>query len=144
MYFAERQRQELAESVRVAYALELALPNRLAETCRRLCAERITVDLVAAKNPSFPEEAEVRLAYLAEVRSHVLREPGGKAIRFHSRGGVPVAHVACELGHVDGMPTIEEVVLGPRCASDPTSIKIFLGTLGLGSVKVRKSSVPYR
>ena len=60
------------------------------------------------------------------------------------RGSVPVPHI--DLSYVDpsGNHPIAEIILGPRNDALPTAISVFLETLGLGDIEVRKSHASYR
>jgi hypothetical protein len=42
------------------------------------------------------------------------------------------------------MNPIKEVILGPQNDNDPANVEIFLNTIGLSDVRIRKSAVPYR
>ncbi|MFN8012450.1 MAG: DUF2971 domain-containing protein [Holophagaceae bacterium] len=117
----------------------------------------LATDLAALKNPAFFEEQEVRLVHLLDLRRgnsslHLVDEGGtafgaevpGEPVSFLIRGDTPAAFIDLKFAK-DGEPNaIAEVVIGPKNHALPSGISIFLETLGLNSVKVRKSIASYR
>jgi hypothetical protein len=58
--------------------------------------------------------------------------------------GVLVPYVILDYSNNDAVAPIKEIVLGPRNENDETNIEIFLNTLGVTNVPVKRSKVPYR
>jgi hypothetical protein len=118
----------------------------------------IGLDLAAYKHPSFSAEKEIRRVHVSGL------VPGGKSIkilpqgaidqqgkrlsqpveiRFRIRDGVLIPYVALDYSNQGQLSPIKEVVLGPRNQNHQTSVEIFLNTVGINDVTVRRSVVPY-
>jgi hypothetical protein len=122
-------------------------------TCANLAA-----DLAAYKNPAFAEEGEVRLLHLLNVDWDDMQRPrlksaGGESfgielqpleVVYTMRGSVPVPHVDLGFDDPEGAHPIVEVILGPKNDAIPVGVNIFLETLGLDNVQVRRSGASYR
>ena len=84
----------------------------------------IAYDLIAFKNPAFREEKEIRIVHLLNFEKSndflKLVDNGGTAFGKESKG-----------------KNIKNDVL-------PTAVSVFLETIGLGKVEIRKSKVSYR
>jgi Protein of unknown function (DUF2971) len=120
------------------------------------CAS-LAFDLNSFKNPAFSEEDEVRLLHLVNFQksNSTLRlvDPGGtsfgqpavpQAISFHMSSSTPVAHVDLTFTGKGNKWPIVEVVLGPKNDSLLSGVSVFLETLNLPNVRVRKSAASYR
>ena len=114
-------------------------------------------DMAAFKNPAFHEEKEVRLLHLLnfERSNNFLRlvDPGGHTIKgdvegvpvqFRVRESMPAAFVELDFAYGSSVNPIKEVVIGPRNDVMTSAISIFLETVGLGSVNVKRSKASYR
>jgi hypothetical protein len=117
------------------------------------------MDLIAYKHRDFREEKEIRLVHasglLPHNGSHKIVALGARdatgthligpqEIRFRSGNGIVVPYVA--LDYTDGgkHAPVNEIILGPRNESAESNINIFLNTIGVEGVHVRRSTVPYR
>ena len=115
-------------------------------------------DFCAYKNPAFREEREVRFTHICGM------VPAGKSIkivalgaigpsgerlsepletRFRVRNSVVIPYVAADYSNNGAVNPIKEVILGPTNNNDQTNIEMFLNTVGVSDVTVRKSAAPY-
>jgi hypothetical protein len=116
-------------------------------------------DLCAYKNPAFREEREIRLAHLCglvpEGKSKKIvalgaRGPDGERLseplktHFRMRKGVLVPYVIADYSNNGAAAPIKEIVLGPRNENAESNIEIFLNTIGVRDVTVRRSTAPYQ
>jgi hypothetical protein len=120
----------------------------------------IGFDLCAYKNPAFREEKEIRLAHVSglvpegssskivpmgarnpEKPEERLSEPID--IRFRISKGVLVPYVALDYSTGGAVNPIRSVILGPRNPNAESNVEIFLNTLGLGDVTLRRSRATY-
>ena len=78
------------------------------------------------------------------------RDPRGKKvhgplnINFRVRNDVVTPYVVLDYSKGGSISPIKEVVLGPRNGNSESNIELFLNTLGLTNVTVRRSQVPYQ
>lgn len=155
-YAPEAQIAEVSTLVRKLYA-DFAAGDRGEASAFQEACEFLAIDLAAFKNPAFSEEDEVRLvhalAFEPSGASAKLVDSGGTAfdiptervpVAFHMRDGIPVAHVDLDFAGSVPPNIVREVVIGPRCPALPSGISIFLETIGLTNVTVRKSLASYR
>jgi hypothetical protein len=63
---------------------------------------------------------------------------------FRIRDGVVVPYVALDYTNLGKNFPIREVILGPRNENQEPNIELFLQTLGLKDVAIRRSQVPFR
>jgi hypothetical protein len=117
------------------------------------------MDLVSYKHHGFREEKEIRLVHVSGLIPHNqsfkivglgARDADGKLligpqeVRFRVSNGIVILYTALDYSN-DGKETpIKEVVLGPRNESAESNVQIFLNTIGVPDVHVRRSTVPYR
>lgn len=114
-------------------------------------------DLCAYKNPGFREEREIRLAHLSGMnrdaktaialgargrKGEKLSEP--LPIQFRSANGLIVPYVVTDYTNKGAFSPVKEVVFGPRNVNAELNIEMFLNTVQMPGVKVRRSEVPYR
>jgi len=155
LYDRDRQEQELERAIRVIHEVRMEDESNDADFID-VCAS-VACDLAAYKNPAFMEESEIRLLHIVvfERSNNALRlkAAGGTAfgektepevIEFTMRGSVPVPHVDMSIVDPSGAHPIREVLLGPRNDALPTAVSVFLETLGIGNVSVKKSAASYR
>jgi Protein of unknown function (DUF2971) len=113
-------------------------------------------DLCAYKNPGFREEREIRLAHLSGMNRDAktaiplgARGPKGEKlsdplpIQFRSANGLIVPYVIADYTNKGALSPVKEVVLGPRNVNAELNIEMFLNTLQIDGVTVRRSEVPY-
>ena len=116
------------------------------------------LDLCAYKNPAFREEREIRLAHLCgldrktkKVLPLGARSPADGTrlseplkTQFRMSKGVLVPYVIVHYSKDSVAVPIKEIVLGPRNENAELNIEVFLNTIGVVDVTVRRSTVPYR
>jgi hypothetical protein len=120
----------------------------------------IGADLCAYKNPAFHEEKEIRLVHasglLPEGSSSKIVPLGARNpekpeerlsepidIRFRISKGLIVPYVALDYSTSGAVNPIRSVILGPPNPNAERNVEIFLNTLGLVDVTVRRSRAPY-
>jgi Protein of unknown function (DUF2971) len=119
----------------------------------------VGLDLISYKHHGFREEKEIRLVHISGLAPHgsslkILplgaRDKNGKEIigprdiRFRVSDGVVVPYVALDYSDNGTNSPLKEIVLGPRNESAESNIDIFLNTIGIDGVRIRRSTVPYR
>ena len=117
----------------------------------------IGLDLCAYKNPAFREEREIQLAHFCGLdRTSKAIVPAGARdqqgnrlcdplkIHFRVSKGVLAPYVIVDYSNDGMLSPIKEVVLGPRNENAELNIDVFLNTIGIRGVAVRRSDVPYR
>ncbi len=155
-YDREQQKNEIRTLLRAIHHAENTEPGRDEQGLTMICTH-LSFDLAAYKNPAFSEEKEIRLVRLIQHESTKgtlkLTDDIGPVfnddnvpskIGFHLRGSTPVPHLDVDFSMGREEACIAEVVLGPKNTSTPLNIAIFLETLGIENVRVRKSQASYR
>ena len=119
----------------------------------------IGADLCAYKNPSFREEREIRCVHGSGLVPHnkslkivplgALDQDGKRLsnpidVYFRIRNGVIIPYVVLDYSRQGENSPVKEVILGPRNDNSERNVEIFLNTVGLADIAVRRSSVPYR
>jgi hypothetical protein len=118
---------------------------------------QLGLDLCAYKNPAFREEREIRLVHACgldrERKSIValgargaLGERVSDPLKTHFRvgNGVLIPYVILDYSSGGKVSPIREVVLGPRNENEELNIEVFLNTVGVPNVTIRRSKAPYR
>jgi hypothetical protein len=120
------------------------------------CAE-FTASSVSLKNPAWRDEREIRCHHVVvsdmSAEKWVLLDPGGrtlagsvapKPVQFESRRGliVPFLDLPFTVSG-DGHP-VHEIVVGPKCATDESTLRFVLGREGYGTVPIRFAGSAYR
>lgn len=154
LYDVEQQQMEIIRSIKALHKVheEEKDEEQFFQFCVHLAA-----DLAAMKNPAFKEEAEVRLVHLAHFvpsgQFLRLEAIGGTAfdvplapskISFQMRGSVPSPHIDMSYCEPTGQHPIKEVILGPRNDARKTAVSVFLESVGLSDVEIKKSAASYR
>jgi hypothetical protein len=111
----------------------------------------------AYKNPTFSEESEVRLIHLLdfEKSNNFLKltdaggtsfgeEHPGEEVQYRLGQNIPIPFIDMDFTNRGKVSPIVEVIVGPKNESSLTNISIFLETMGIGGVTVKKSVSPYR
>jgi Protein of unknown function (DUF2971) len=155
LYEEESQIQELVGNLKHTYDYEKSIGFKFDGEFQKHWGN-VGLDLCAYKNPSFREEREIRLAHVSFLTPEGgvvplgARDPSGRLratpaeVKFRIRDGLVVPYMA--LDYTDGGENspVKEVVLGPRNENEESNVRLFLNTLGLKDVSVRRSQVPYR
>jgi hypothetical protein len=116
-------------------------------------------DLCAYKNPAFKEEREIRFVHMSgmipegdsvKIMALGARDERGKRlhkplkIHFRVRDGVVTPYVVLDYSKNAAISPIKEIILGPRNENSELNINLFLNTIGVKDVVVRRSTAPYR
>jgi hypothetical protein len=64
--------------------------------------------------------------------------------QFRMSNGVLIPYVVADYTNKGAVAPIKEIVLGPRNENHESNIDIFLRTMGVTDVTVRRSTAPYR
>lgn len=72
------------------------------------------------------------------------KDVDGAKVEFRMRGETPAAYIDVDFTDGGRVNPIKEVRLGPKNDAIPFGISIYLETLGIGNVKIRKSKASYR
>jgi hypothetical protein len=156
LYDQIQQVEECKAAVKLFHDNQTSVQDRYGDTFIK-AQLNLAIDLAALKNPAFAEEDEIRAIHLLNFQrsndSRRLSDPGGigfgefipgKPVSYRMRGSVPVAYNEEDFTNGGKTNPIKEVILGPKNDALPSGISIFLETIGLGSVKIKKSAASYR
>jgi hypothetical protein len=155
-YNKKKQIQELKTVIRTLHSVEETEPLKFGPDFERVCTG-IAFDLAAFKNPAFVEEKEVRLVHVLSFEPSngrlKLVDDGGTAfsksavrqpILFRARESVPVPYIELDFSDVGRINPIKEVIVGPKNPVLTSAVSVFLETVGVGSVSVKRSNASYR
>ncbi len=155
LYNKERQFEEVKDVVQKIYESEGKSENKFGLEFNQYCTQ-LSFDLVSFKNPAFQEEKEIRVVHLLGLKksnnSLKLDDPGGKyfgdqkihEIKFRMKESLPVSFIEPDFTNDSQINPIKEIILGPKNDSNPIGISIFLETIGIENVKIKKSEASYR
>lgn len=144
LYDEEAQIEETKETI---MKLQKEKQREKSEDFKSLCCS-LAFNLAGYKNPAFAEEKEVRsirfINYKGSNKYYKLTDPGGLPISFKMRNNTPVPYIELDFTYSGNINPIKEVIVGPKNDSKLKTISVFLETVGIGSVKVKKSKASYR
>jgi len=156
LYDEDAQIQELLGNLRHVYQFEKSMGFKYDDQFRSHMFQ-LGLDLCAYKNVGFREEKEIRLVHTCGIDRrkktavpHGSRTMGGERlsdplkIHFRIAKGVVVPYVIVEYSDGGYVQPIKEVVLGPKNQNAELNIEVFLNTVGVSDVNVRRSMIPYR
>ncbi len=156
LYDEDAQIQELTGNLRHIYQFEKSNGFKYGDQFQSHMFH-LGLNLCAYKNPAFREEREIRLAHVCGMNRDGkvavplgARGPGGERlsdplkIHFRIVKGVVVPYVVMDYSNGGTASPIKEIVLGPRNENAQLNIEVFLNTLGVPNVTVRRSKAPYR
>lgn len=156
LYDENEQIKELKNMILAIDSVEKSAEEKFSNDFRDFCFE-LAFDLAAFKNPAFKEEQEVRLVHLLNIEisndSAKLLNPGGTAfgkevkgvpIQFRMRDNAPIAFIEQDFTNDGKINPIKEVIIGPKNNVLPTTLLVFLETIGIGSVSIERSKASYR
>jgi hypothetical protein len=156
LYDEDAQIRELINNLKHTFGVEKSIGFRYGEEFRDHLFN-LGLDLCAYKSPAFREEREVRLAHFCgmDLKSRKIVpagacDPDGNRLcdplktHFRVSNGVLVPYVIVDYSNGGAITPIKEVVLGPRNENAELNIEVFLKTIGVVDVTVRRSNVPYR
>ncbi|MCG2462804.1 DUF2971 domain-containing protein [Flavobacteriaceae bacterium F89] len=117
----------------------------------------LAVDLAAFKNSAFREEKEIRLLHLLnfEPSNKYLKlvdnggtsfggKTKGEKVNFRMAENLPVPYIDINFTNNNKISPIKEVYIGPKNNSRETAVSVFLETLNIGNVEIKKSKASYR
>jgi hypothetical protein len=156
LYDKDAQLQELIGNLRHIYEVEKSTGFKYGDQFQSHLFQ-MGLDLCAYKNPYFREEKEVRLAHACGIDRETekiiavgARAPDGSRLseplttQFRVANGVIIPYIIVDYSNNGEIFPIKEIVLGPRNENAELNIRVFLNTMGIRDVKVRRSNVPYR
>ena len=156
LYDEDRQIEEAVRFIKSIFVVEEEENEKFGEDFFEACAV-FAADLAAFKNPAFIEEKEIRLVHalsfqksndflklVDEGGTAFEEEVSGEQIGFRMKGETPTAFIDIDFTNGGIVNPIRQVVLGPKNAALPTGISVYLETIGIGSVVVKKSAASYR
>lgn len=157
-YNESKQMKELTNIVKALNEVEQNLPedeqygNNFINTCAN-----IAFDLAAFKNPAFSEEKEIRLIHLLNFKesnsSLKLVDSGGTYfgkpaepidVKFLISQNAPKTYIDIEFTNNGTINPIQEVLIGPKNQVLNSAISVFLETLAIGNVGIKRSKSSYR
>lgn len=156
LYNEEEQVSELKNVILSLYDVEKDEKEKYSSEFKTACYT-IACDLAAYKNPAFEEEQEIRIIHLLdfEKSNNFLKlvdyggisfnnKSKGKPIKFRMRDNIPVAFIEEDFTDNGRINPIKEVIIGPKNNVLPSAISVFLETIEIGSVIIKKSKASYR
>jgi hypothetical protein len=156
LYDKDQQVELIRNSIAVIHLMETARNHSRGDEFKDQCL-KLFLYMAALKNPAFREESEVRLIRALDVmpsNNHVkLVDPGGISfgkelhpapIPFYMTENGPCAYSDQDFSNEQTFNPIKEVIIGPKNSAGTSGVSVFLETVGLHSVKVLKSHIPYR
>lgn len=130
--------------------------NKSGEEFIKMC-DLIAYNLSKFKNPMFKEENEIRLIHQINfIKSNSflkLEDSGGtyfgknigkQDIKFLMSNNIPKAYIEIDFTNNGEVNPIKEVIIGPKNDVQITAISVYLETLGIGNVNVKRSKCSYR
>jgi Protein of unknown function (DUF2971) len=157
-YNENKQIKKIKAFIKAIHQVELQLEEneKYGENFFRTCST-LSFDLASFKNPAFKEEQEIRLIHLVNfIRSNTflkLEDFGGtyfdkeadkQEIKFLMAKNAPKTYIDIDFTNKGKVNPIKEVIIGPKNDVRETAILVYLETLGIGEVKVKKSKASYR
>lgn len=156
LYDKNQQIKEAMASILSIYEVEKEEQFTFGDDFFKACAS-FGSDLLGFKNPAFAEEQEVRIIHVLtfEKSNNSMRlfDAGGHAfgkdieglkVHFRMKDEVPAAFIDVDFTNGGAVHPIKEVVLGPKNDAIPLGVSIYLETMGIGNVRIRKSEASYR
>lgn len=155
LYDEESQIEELLGNLNHVFEYEKSIGFKFDDQFQAHWAN-VGLDLCAYKNPSFGEEKEIRSVHLSALTSDREVVPLGALdregkrlsesveVKFRIRDGVLVPYVAVDYTNLGKNSPIKEVILGPQNENQESHIELFLKTVGLKDVAIKRSRVPFR
>lgn len=157
-YDEDEQYNQLKKVVQTLYSVEQEMDSedRYSKDFVNACIN-IAFDLAAYKNPAFREEKEVRLVHLLNFQesngSLKLVDSGGtyfgkqgkpNKVKFLISQNMPKTYIDIDFSNSDKVNPIKEVIIGPKNGVLDSAISIYLETLNIDNVSVKRSSASYR
>jgi Protein of unknown function (DUF2971) len=156
LYDEDLQIRELLGNLRHIYEYEKSIGFKYDEQFK-MHLFHLGGDLCAYKNPAFKEEQEIRLVHMSGFvpvgdsgriaalgarDQHGRRQHRSLKVHFRDNNGIVTPYVILDYSKSGPILPIKEVLLGPRNENAESNIKVFLNTIGMKDVVVRRSKVP--
>jgi hypothetical protein len=155
-YNEKRQIHEVKAFIKALHYVESTEEYKFGGDFVNACS-KFAFDLASYKNPVFSEEKEVRLVHLLNFEesndSLKLTDEGGTYFGKHMSGqdvkftitqNAPKAYLDINFTDFGTINPIKEVIIGPKNLIRSTAISVYLETLNLGNVNVKRSLASYR
>jgi hypothetical protein len=156
LYDPDEQLQELLGNLRHIFNYEKSIGFKY-DNQFQSHMYHLGLDLVAYKHPAFGEEREIRLAHAcgaiagqpAKIVAAGALGPDGERLaeplptHFRMRNGLLIPYVIMDYSNNGTAAPVKDVILGPQNANNVRGVEIFLSSVGLTEVAVRRSSAPY-
>jgi hypothetical protein len=117
----------------------------------------LAFDLASYKNPAFSEEKEIRLVHLLnfEESNSSLKivdnggtefgvDSEGQEVKFLMSENSPKTYIDLNFSNNGNVFPIKEVVIGPKNTVLQSAISVYLETLNIPKVEIKKSKASYR
>jgi hypothetical protein len=155
LYDEESQIQELLGNLNHTLEYERSIGFKFDDQFQTHWAN-VGLDLCSYKNPSFREEKEIRLVRLSALTPErgiislgALDQDGKRLadpvdINFRIRDGLVVPFVALDYTNQGRNSPVREIILGPKNENEESNIELFLKTVGLKDVTIRRSQSSFR
>jgi hypothetical protein len=157
LYDEDAQLQELVGNLKHTHDYEKSIGFKFDDKFQSHLFN-IGLDLCAYKHPTFREEKEIRRAHVSGLVSegksmkavalgahdqdgNRLSEP--MEVHFRTNRGTLIPYVALDYTNGGQESPVREIILGPKNKNAELNIEIFLNTVGMKDVIVRKSTIPY-
>jgi hypothetical protein len=157
LYDEDAQLQELVGNLKHTHDYEKSIGFKFDDNFRSHLFN-IGLDLCAYKHPAFREEKEIRRAHVSGlvpqeksikiVALGALDQDGNRLsepmeIHFRTSRGILIPYVALDYSNRGQQSPVKEIILGPKNKNAELNIEIFLNTVGMKDVTLRRSAVPY-
>jgi hypothetical protein len=156
LYEEEKQIKESANAIKTLYKIFKSTSEDEKNSFNEL-AFLFGYDLSAFKNPAFSEEQEIRLIHLLDFEpsngflklfdaggTYFGMEKEGEEIKYRIKQNIPTPYIELDFTNKGLINPIKEVIIGPKNDVLPSAISIFLETLQIPKVKIKKSKASYR
>ncbi len=155
-YNEKKQIKEIKAMVKALHEVEESEDEKFGEYFMNASIE-IAYDLTSYKNPAFSEEKEVRLVHLVNFiksnNSLKIVDPGGTAfgknsapqeIKFLMSQNAPKTYLDIDFSNGEKNFPIKEVIIGPKNTVLSSAISVYLETLNIKNVEIKRSKASYR
>jgi hypothetical protein len=116
------------------------------------------LDLCAYKNPAFAEEMEIRRVHvsglaLGEVSKRIIplgaivggeRRSDPIPVRFRTGSRMLIPYVELDYTDAGKNTPVKQVILGPKNRNEELNVEVFLSSVGLQDVTIKRSQASYR
>jgi hypothetical protein len=155
LYDKAQQIEEVSTWLKAIYEVERNNGFTYGDDFKNHVAMR-ALDLCGLKNPGFKEELEIRLAHILTFSDYGPssklvdyggtswgRKVSGLPVQFRMKGEIPVPYLDLDFSNDKQENPIKIVYLGPKNKARPSGVGVYLNTIGLDGVEIRKSETSY-